>query len=263
MGDKTGIQWTDHTFNPWWGCAHVSPGCDHCYAETLAARFGTGWGNESPRRFFGIKHWNEPIKWNASAAKLGKPAKVFCASMADVFEDRPDLVPEREKLWQLIDNTPWLVWQLLTKRPQNIARMVPTQWLNQWPLNVWPGTSIEDGANEKRAKFLHALPACTAFVSIEPMIGPVNMHNVAGFNVRWAILGGESGHGARYTNPQWMLDAAALAGFYGIYPFVKQLGTPAAIELGLKDKKGGDWNEWPLTALRVREFPPISAPVRE
>jgi len=82
------IEWCDHTFNPWWGCAKVSPGCAHCYAESLAKRTGNAvWGHESPRRFFGDSHWNEPLKWDAAAKAEGRRKRVFCASMADVFED--------------------------------------------------------------------------------------------------------------------------------------------------------------------------------
>src|SRR6267142_6622676 len=97
MGAETGIAWTDHTFNPWWGCTRVSPGCEHCYAESWDARWssevhpGRGaehWGPEAPRRFFGETHWNEPRAWNRKALAAGRLHKVFCASMADVFEKR-------------------------------------------------------------------------------------------------------------------------------------------------------------------------------
>lgn len=117
MGADSKIQWTHHTFNPWWGCARVSPGCEHCYAERDAARWGTKWGVNAERRFFGDKHWAEPLKWNRAAGKARETRRVFCASMADVFEDREDLAPHRARLYKLIESTPCLVWQLLTKRP--------------------------------------------------------------------------------------------------------------------------------------------------
>jgi protein gp37 len=107
MSQNSPIEWTDHTFNPWWGCVKVSPACAHCYAEQVDRRYGSygqpgapskgipaqapHWGPGSERRFFGDKHWNEPLKWNAAAQKAGKRARVFCASMADVFEDHPDV----------------------------------------------------------------------------------------------------------------------------------------------------------------------------
>ena len=93
MGEKSAIEWTDHTFNPWWGCTKVSEACKHCYAEAFAKRTGHEiWGDAAPRRFFADKHWDEPKKWDRDAARDGVRRKVFCASMADVFEDRPDLV---------------------------------------------------------------------------------------------------------------------------------------------------------------------------
>jgi protein gp37 len=129
MGKNSSIEWTDHTFNPWWGCTKVSPGCEHCYAEAWAKRVGANvWGSKSERRFFTEKHWSEPLKWNADAESEKTRKRVFCASMADVFEARIDLNPWRLKLWNLIEITPWLDWLLLTKRPQNIAERVP--WKN-------------------------------------------------------------------------------------------------------------------------------------
>jgi protein gp37 len=93
MGKETAISWTHHTFNPWWGCQRVSPGCTNCYAETFDKRIGgKHWGPTAPRRFFGPKHWAEPLKWARAAAKAGERHRVFCASMADVFEDRPELI---------------------------------------------------------------------------------------------------------------------------------------------------------------------------
>jgi protein gp37 len=146
------IEWTDHTFNPWWGCTKVSDACTRCYAEAFAKRTGHDvWGPEKPRRFFGPDHWAQPIKWDEAAAKAGERQRVFCASMADVFEDYtgPDrelLAAERVRLFALIKSTPNLDWLLLTKRPENWAeiirnaRNVLTQggcaetalWLNDW-----------------------------------------------------------------------------------------------------------------------------------
>src|SRR5579859_1859246 len=122
MAANSKISWTDHTFNPWWGCVKVSPACDHCYAESFSKRVGQNiWGVDSPRRFFGDKHWTEPLKWNRDALKdFGRPARVFCASMADVFEVRDDLIPHRIRLFDLIKDTPNLLWNLLTKRAQEV-----------------------------------------------------------------------------------------------------------------------------------------------
>src|SRR5580704_1530647 len=116
MGQNSSIEWTDHTFNPWWGCTKVSPACQNCYAELWAKRMGHQvWGNHTPRRFFTNHHWNEPLIWNQDARNTKHRRRVFCASMADVFERKPELTSWRERLWTLINATPWLDWLLLTK----------------------------------------------------------------------------------------------------------------------------------------------------
>lgn len=143
MSEHSSIEWTDHTFNPWWGCARVSPACEHCYAETFSKRLGQKiWGVRAERRFFGDPHWREPLKWDRRAAKIGERHRVFCGSMCDIFEDRRDLDVHRERLWRLMAETPNLDWLLLTKRPENVALMAP--WREPWPFNVWLGTTVED-----------------------------------------------------------------------------------------------------------------------
>src|SRR5262245_40013414 len=133
MAEQTAIAWCHATFNPWWGCVEVSPGCDNCYARDLAKIYGPRvWGKDAPRRFFGPKHWQEPLRWNAKAEAAGERRRVFCASMADVFEERDDqigrfLAAERFKLWNLIAATPWLDWLLLTKRPAGMRRLLPKE----------------------------------------------------------------------------------------------------------------------------------------
>src|SRR5688572_13560706 len=132
MGKNSPIEWTHHTFNPWWGCTKVSPACDHCYAEAWARRVGAKvWGSRAGRRFFSDNHWREPIRWNTAAAEMKARQRVFCASMADVFEPRPDLDGSRARLWELIRQTPWLDWLLLTKRPEHVLTVVP--WTMKWP----------------------------------------------------------------------------------------------------------------------------------
>jgi protein gp37 len=175
MGEQTAIAWTDHTFNPWWGCERVSPGCQHCYAEAFAKRTGNlVWGKSADRRFFGDKHWAEPLKWDRQAAADGRPHLVFCASMADVFEDRPELVEHRARLWDLIDATPHLIWQLLTKRPENVLAM--DGWGASWPANVWIGTTVEDQQRaDERIPQLLQIPAPVRFLSCEPLLGAVDL----------------------------------------------------------------------------------------
>lgn len=175
MGESTSIAWCNHTFNPWWGCTRVSPGCEHCYAEAFAKRCGIRWGPRAERKLFGEKHWAEPVKWNRLALRDDVRRRVFCAPMADVFEDRPDLAVERAKLWALIEATPSLDWLLLTKRPENWRRMVPPSWLTEPRPNVWALTTAEDQERaDQRIQQLLQIPAVVRGVSYEPALGPVD-----------------------------------------------------------------------------------------
>jgi protein gp37 len=207
MAKNSQIEWTHHTFNPWWGCTKVSPACDHCYAEQWAKRMGKElWGAHAPRRFFSDKHWSEPLVWNEEAQNDRERKRVFCASMADVFERRAELNDYRQKLWEVIKATPWLDWLLLTKRPQNIGMMVP--WNNDWPENIWLGTTVENQFwAETRLRFLLKHPAKVRFLSCEPLLGPLNLgpwlKNDALYPINWVIAGGESGHNARPMHPDW------------------------------------------------------------
>jgi len=234
MGSETGIAWTDHTFNPWWGCTKVSAGCTNCYADTFAKRTGHDiWGPGKPRRTFGAKHWAEPLKWNATAEKAGVRAKVFCASMADVF-DAEAPAGELDRLWSLIRATPWLDWQLLTKRPERIAASLPADWGNGYP-NVWLGTSVEDQrAAEARIPVLAAVPAHVRFLSCEPLLGPLDLsgdwclHDGSDFEVRyefqWIIVGGESGPHHRLMDKDWARSLRDWSAKAGVAFFYKQDG---------------------------------------
>ena len=217
MGAKTEISWSDMTFNPWWGCTKVSEACRHCYAETLARRWGTGWGPEADRRFFPDKHWNEPRKWDRKAKRDGVRRRVFCASMADVFEDREDLVEHRQRLWKLIAETPNLIWMLLTKRPENINDMTPPNWDEHRRPNVWYGTTVEEEKHVvERIDALAKVKGIVRFLSCEPLLGPLVL-GLAGTRpktwrmgygpvadaIHWVIAGGESGAKARPMNPEW------------------------------------------------------------
>lgn len=224
MAEGTAIEWADHTFNPWWGCARVSAACQHCYAETLANRFQPGlWGKAGDRRFFGDKHWNEPRRWDRAAAKAGRSARVFCASMADVFENRPDLVEHRDRLWGLIMSTPHLTWLLLTKRPENIPIMVPWHWMQyRWPEWVHIGTTVESDEHVGRADHLRALPAPVRFLSCEPLLGPLPSLDLTG--IGHVIVGGESGHGSRPMHPAWVRDLRDRSSNAGVPFLFKQWG---------------------------------------
>lgn len=262
MGENSSISWTHHTFNPWWGCTRVSPGCTNCYAETFANRVGIKWGPQAERRLFGDKHWNEPLKWNREAEKAGERRRVFCASMADVFEDRPELTAERRKLWALIERTPALDWLLLTKRPENMGWMTPGGWASGWPENVWAMTSVENQeVAAQRILHLLELPAVVHGLSIEPLLGPLDLRRIEvvapstfgpgvyldaltghligpddmlANRIKWVIVGGESGHGARPMHPSWVRSLRDQCAAAGVAFFFKQWGEWRSWEPGLR-----------------------------
>lgn len=235
MAEHSPIEWTDNTFNPWWGCERVSPACARCYADTLARRYGYDvWRAGGQRRFLSEAHWRRPLAWNRAAERDGASLLVFCASMADVFEDHPELEPWREQLWELIRATPWLQWQLLTKRPENVAAMAP--WGSSWPANVWLGVSVENTAFTQRAKLLREIPARVRFISAEPLLAslftrrrrraPLELDGID-----WLIVGGESGPYARPMDLAWARELRERCHEVGAAFFLKQLG-------GWPDKRG-------------------------
>lgn len=221
MGEVSKIAWTDATFNPWWGCTRVSPGCEHCYAETFAKRLGHSpegarlpiWGVDAHRKPMSESYWRQPLKWNAGAERAGVRRRVFVASMADVFELPPERNAEardlqgaaRERLWRLIAETPSLDWLLLTKRPENVHRLAPwrcghTPDSQPWPANVWLGTTVEDQERaESRIVWLLEAEAKVRFLSCEPLLGPLDLENVNPDFVKRIPK-------TEYT-PTWVLDA--------------------------------------------------------
>ena len=253
MGRNSSIEWTDHTFNPWWGCARVSPGCENCYAETWAKRVGAKiWGTAAERRFFTDKHWREPLKWNHEAEVEDVRRRVFCASMADVFEGRADLDAARSRLWELIGATKHLDWLLLTKRPENIKRMAP--WA-RWPTNVWIGTTVEDQKRaELRLPYLLEVPATKRFLSCEPLIAPVNLDpwlstkSGFSFTIDWVIAGGESGAHARPMLPSWARTLRDQCKQAGVPFHFKQWGHWAPVDENVIQNKSDNkfskfWDE--------------------
>lgn len=207
MGKDSRIEWTHHTFNPWWGCVNVSPACDHCYAESWAKRVGSRvWGPQADRRFFTDAHWREPLKWNVEAQLTGR-RRVFCASMADVFENRSDLKDTRARLFDLIEATPHLDWLLLTKRIHLVKKLIPKG--RQFTKNVWLGTTVENQeyVQKRLPHLLEHEDVSVRFVSCEPLLGEVDLAqylaSVGRTGVDWVIAGGESGPGARPMSPVW------------------------------------------------------------
>jgi protein gp37 len=280
MAENSSIEWTDHTFNPWIGCTKVSPGCDHCYAEArMDARLHrVSWGTGQPRQR--TKTWGDPIRWNkaheAFYAAHGRRQRVFCASLADVFDNE---VPTewRRDLFDLIELTPELDWLLLTKRIGNVSDMVREAKSWDWLLgrrNVWLGATIvhQEEADRDIPKLL-ATPARVWFLSMEPLLGPVSLENIrtplgadpesyieGNVLVRkseldrgkpraaidWVIVGGESGPHARPMHPDWARSLRGQCAAAGVPFFMKQMG-------GTRDKRGA-LDDLP-SELRAREFP--------
>ena len=266
MAESSKIEWTDHTFNPWTGCTKVSPGCDHCYAEAWSKRSGhVKWGN-FPRKRTTTDYWKAPKIWNAKAehfrAEHGRRQRVFCASLADAFDNKAQS-QWRKDLFALIKDCPNLDWLLLTKRPQNIHKMLPSDWGEGYP-NVWLGMTAEDQERyNQRWPHLAAIPATIRFVSYEPAIGPLRISDTNQLP-DWLICGGESGHGARPMKAEWARNVIRDCLQLGVAPFMKQWGTyannPLVSEQGLSEAevrakdpngKGGGL----LDGRIIREFP--------
>lgn len=269
MAENTEIEWCDHTFNPWRGCVKVSTGCEHCYAERMSKRNPAmlgEWGHSGKRVLASDRAWKDVERWDRAAEKAGKIITVFCASMADVFEDRPELHDPRALLFDLIDKTPNLRWLLLTKRPGNVEALTPsaTPTGNQWPRNAWLGISVEHSAAAEsripellRVKGVFDIPG--VFLSCEPLLGPLNIQHwlplhvgrsshfldgTSGPAIDWVIVGGESGPGARPMHPDWVRRIRDQCAFAGIPFFFKQWG-------GVNKKKAGAL----LDGCEYRKFP--------
>jgi protein gp37 len=274
MGKNTKIEWTGtplddgtiasgHTFNPWIGCAKVSDGCKHCYAETLMdTRYGrVQWGPDGMRVKTSEKYWKDPLKWNREAKEQGHPVKVFCGSLCDVFESRPDVAEWRLELLDLIEATPDLNWLLLTKRPGDVPRHT-LRWWDGWPDNVWLGASAstQEAANE-RIPLLLGVPAAGHFLSLEPLLEFVSLKPEwlkPPDGLDWLIAGGESG--PRECDVLWLYSLRMTAQLFGAKYFVKQLGTNPVLDgqslkghfpLSGKNDRMADWPH----CIQVREYP--------
>lgn len=253
MSKDSPITWTDDTFNAWWGCFKISPGCKHCYADAFDHRLGgEHWGQDAPRRFFGDKHWNEPLKWNAAAMAAGIRRRVFCSSMSDVFEARRDLDPHRERLWKLIDATiGGLDWLLLTKRPENFG-MLPTA-----PPNVWRGVTVENADYLDRVRWLQATVAPVRFISYEPALGPI-ADKVDLTDINWIVCGDESGQVRRPAEVQWFADLRDKCEAAGVAFHFKQWAGAADQRIG--GKSTGGKIHLPVLDGRVHAaFPEVSS----
>jgi protein gp37 len=264
--ENTLIEWAEHTFNPWEGCTKVSNECDNCYAERRDYRFhaGSHWGKNALRLFHADAYWKKPLKWDRDAQAAGERHQVFCGSLCDVMESRPDL-PQlhevRSRLYRPIEQTPNLDWLLLTKRPQNFRPFLPKSWLNNPQPNVWGMTTAGKNSSLWRVDALLDVPFVIHGVSMEPLLEPMDIP--AG--VDWIIVGGESESGARVCDIEWIRFLIGQARASRVACFVKQLGSKpcdGVVPLKLKDNKGEDPSEWPVD-LRLREWPtPIAMAVK-
>ncbi len=240
MAENTKIAWSDHTFNPWVGCQKVSDGCTRCYAEAISLRFGQDvWGPNRPRQRTSETYWRQPLTWNRKAEKkfaaTGEITKVFCGSMCDWAEDHKDVGSWRDDLFELIQQTPYLTWLLLTKRAKNIFPFMLGGAFELVPKNVWLGVSIESHRELWRADILRNLPAPVRFISYEPALGPLDGMCLNGID--WVIYGGESGHGHRPHNLDWARSMRDRCTARGIPFFYKQGSALAPGQDDLLDGK--------------------------
>lgn len=225
MAENSKIEWTHHTFNPWIGCQKVSAGCDLCYAETQNNHRkwnGGTWGPHAPRKRTSEGNWKNPLKWAKEARLTGTRPRVFCASLADVFDNK---APEGAfmDLLKLISATPELDWLLLTKRPENILKVAPWEWKSAIPSNIWLGVTCEDqAAYDRRWPILQSLPAWVRFISYEPAIGPLRLYDEKD-QPSWLICGGESGHAPRRMPEEWMENIMLDCRARGVAFFAKQM----------------------------------------
>lgn len=295
MGKNTGISWTTSTANFWWGCMKVSSGCKYCYAETLAdGRYNKGIWGPAPHTLRERKKgiWKDLPRWNRKAADQEEPWYVFVQSMSDFFEDHPMVEPWREEALALISECKNLTFQLLTKRPQNVCEMIeagagvePQEWFSANP-HVWVGTSVEDQQRaDERIPHLLLIPASVRFLSCEPLLGPIVLHdvrydslvtinalkgyvstisppsksfheaNIKAWPIDWVIVGGESGKDARPMHARWARSLRDQCLKAGVPFFFKQWGEWAPVEYNVMvrvgKEKAGDlldgrqWHQFP------------------
>ncbi len=245
MGDRTGIQWTNATWNPMTGCTKISSGCDHCYAYTLAhtkvrgVYLGKSPVKDTPRNRddpFAPRFWEErliqPLKWK-------EPRRIFVNSMSDVFHAQFSL-EQISRVFAVMNEASQHQFQVLTKRPERAARLADKL---QWSENIWMGTSVESIEVAHRVDSLREVPAHIRFVSAEPLLGPMGNLDLA--DIHWVIGGGESGAGFRACEIEWARELRDLCKREGVAFFWKQWG-------GRTPKAGGrlldrrEWNQYPV-----------------
>lgn len=238
MSRRSQIEWTDATWNPVLGCTKVSPGCKHCYAETLAERFRGVPGHPFEHGFDlrVLEHAiDRPKTWR-------RGRNVFVNSMSDLFH--PELPVELvRRVFEVMADCPQHRFQVLTKRAERLLQLAPEL---PWPSNVWMGVSVESRTYVERIRLLQKVPAALRFLSLEPLLGPLGRLPLRGID--WVIVGGESGHGARPLRVEWVRAIQRQCQRRDIPFFFKQWG-------GVHKKRAGrlldgrEWNEMPQAAV--------------
>lgn len=250
MSEKSAIQWTDATWNIARGCTKVDEDCKFCYMyrdSFDSARY-------NPIEIVRTKTvFNLPLR-------IKQPSKIFTCSLTDFFHEEID--GYRNEAWDIIRRCPQHVFQILTKRPERIAASLPADWGHGWP-NVWLGTSVGSQKAVHRLEILSDIPAAVRFVSFEPLHARIETNWDLSFIMafHWVIIGGESGNDSgkyryRPCEVSWIEDLAGAFSGCGVPVFIKQMGTHLSKVLGMSDRHGGNFDEFPL-GLRKREFPHI------
>lgn len=265
MAEKSKIQWTDATWNIARGCTKVDEDCKFCYMYRDGERY-----NYDAKSVIKTKTvFNLPLKHKQTISDVwgGKPL-IFTSSLTDVFHE--DIDPFRNEVWDIIRKCPHLIFQILTKRPERIKDHLPADWGEGWD-NVWLGTSVGSDKSTHRMVELAKIECKIKFLSLEPLHSEIDLNSVTthikflneDFYVLpafdWVIVGGESGNETgkyqyRRCKLEWIEDIIKSCKEAKVPVFVKQLGTHLSKELKLKDRHGGDMEEWP-EHLQIREFP--------
>ena len=237
MATRSNIEWTEMTWNPVTGCTKVSPGCLHCYAERMAKRL-QAMGAKRYADGFTLRTHDDaleaPLRWKA-------PRKVFVNSMSDLFhKDVPEVFIER--VFDIMRHCPQHQFQLLTKRAVRLRALADRL---KWAPNIWMGVSVEDQRRAHRSSELAAVPAHVRFLSVEPLLGPIDDLPLDG--IHWVIVGGESGPGARPMRSEWVANILEQCEARGVAFFFKQWGGVQKHRTG-RELNGRTYDEMPAYA---------------
>jgi len=235
MSKDTKIEWAHHSFNAWWGCRKISPACDNCYAEAMAKRTGRDCFGPSPR-YRTKGPWKEVVKWDRDAGKRGVRERLFVNSMSDFFEDNDELHEWRVDALMILEDMQNLDVMFLTKRPA-IAAKYFDEYYHDLPDHFWVGVTAENQSfYNLRVDALQTIPAKVKFVSIEPMLGMIDMGDYLSEEIDWVITGAESGHRSRVAKVQWFRSLQYQCKEAGVPFMLKQMHVDEGTGLDTKIK---------------------------